>query len=218
MRQADSTKSLSQTFNNESNQVLTQPTSISSPNESLPSLAQNRAIAHDATVNLEHHRTVQQLLQMLDEEVCALENLVSCTQREQQHILAFEPEELGVVVEEKRQLLMLEDALRIRREALVANLLRQLGASATARTLSDLVAIEPPRATALRVRRDRLQALLGALSELNAVAAIHAKRQLRWSRSCRKALTGKRSDERAYGPGGAPGTSPSKGLRLRVSV
>ena len=146
----------------------------------------------------------QHLIALLDQEIQLLETLVACTQREQQHLLAFEPAELEYAVQEKQRLLQLEAGLRIKREQAVAQVLRAERAGPEARTLSDLCRIvDAGNRTSLTTRRDRLKALLAALAELNVAAGIHAERQLRWVRSCRRNLGARdASVDAAYGPSG----------------
>lgn len=153
---------------------------------------------------------MQLLLSTLDEEVALLEDLVACTQKEQQHLLAFEPAELEAATEAKQRLLDREANLRTRREHGVENALRAAGAPPEARTLGDLCRLlaEPAR-TGLGARRDRLKALLGALAELNIAAGIHAERQLRWVRSCRRAMGAR--EGHAYGPSGRIDTTYGAG-------
>lgn len=143
-----------------------------------------------------------QLIDVLDQEVATYEALVGVTQREHQALLAFEPVRTESVLAEKTALLERGFELRALRERLTPG--------------GDLLAAaaDVEEGNALRERRDRLRALLSALSELNQLAMLQATRQLRWVRARRRALVG---EDSTYGPRGA---SPfrSHGLGLNASV
>lgn len=133
---------------------------------------------------------MQCLLHTLDEELQTLEALVLCTQREQEHLLAYEPDRLEGVLDEKRRLLRQQDAQRCARERAVTLALQESHASA-GETLSDLIDQLPTDAARpLSARRARMRALLGALAELSEVARFHAHRHLRFVRDCRSQLGG----------------------------
>ncbi len=153
---------------------------------------------------------MRRLVETLDDEVRVLEALVRVTQKEQQHLLAIEPAGLDIVLAEKQRLLETEDGLRQERERLTSH-----------RPLRDVIESAPPAlAERLTVRRGRLLALLAALSELNAVAAFHAHRQLRWASACRRSVEpAQAARHEAYGPSGKPaGPGLGAGLVLNASV
>ncbi|MFT7624289.1 MAG: flagellar biosynthesis/type III secretory pathway chaperone [Myxococcota bacterium] len=149
------------------------------------------------------------LLAVLDEEVCVLEALVQVTQKEQQHLLAFEPAGLELLLDQKSRLLAREEDLRAHRERLV-------GSGRT--LLQHIESLPGQQGRVLATRRSRLRALLGALGELNQVAGLHAKRQLRWVRQCRKRLEVKERNGASYGPQGRRSTHYGSGRVLSASV
>lgn len=164
---------------------------------------------------------MQDLLMTLDAEVGALELLVACTQKEQQHLLAFETQGLDEVLAEKNRLLKRENALRNVRESQVKAALASTGAPAHETTLSALIK-RAPRMVSLTLasRRERIRALLGALRELNQVAGYHAERQLRWARKTRLSLqkTSEHLSPTGYGRGGRPTSNTGDSYRLRGRV
>lgn len=164
---------------------------------------------------------MQDLMMTLDAEVCALELLVACTQKEQQHLLAFETDGLDRVLAEKNRLLERETVLRDRRESQVTAALASAGAPSHETTLSALIK-RVPRMVSLTLasRRERIRALLGALRELNQVAGYHAERQLRWARKTRLSLqkTSEHPSATGYGRSGRPTSDMGDGYRLRGSV
>ncbi len=143
--------------------------------------------------------TPAQLVEVLDQEVATYEALVGVTQREHQALLAFEPLRAEAVLAEKTALLERGHALRALRERLAPG------------GVLETVTRGSPEADALRERRDRLRALLSALSELNQLAMLQATRQLRWVRTRRRALVG--DDTPTYGPRGL-GAMRAHGLGL----
>ncbi len=145
---------------------------------------------------------MQRLLATLDDEIRVLDALVRTTQTEQQHLLAFEPEGLDLILQEKMRLLAREDVLRQVREQAVGEHLAALGADPGGSLLDLIERLPEGSSRALSSRRSRLRALLGALAELNAVAGYHAKRQLRWVQQCRKSLEVPAASA-GYGPDGA---------------
>jgi flagellar biosynthesis/type III secretory pathway chaperone len=161
---------------------------------------------------------MQHFLARLDGEVHLLECLVTTTQQEHQHILAFDPEPLAEVTERKRQLIQRLDEMRNHRERVVGDMLRSNGVSTDANRLSDLIPIIPEGSRApLQVRRMRLLALMATLKELSEATRYYARRQLRWIRSQRKALAGADArNEELYGPDGEQPVAIAGGRRLAM--
>ncbi len=159
---------------------------------------------------------MQRLITTLDREIVALESLVQITQKEQQHLLAFEPQGLDLVLGEKHLLLREQDRLRIDRETLVVSMSR----SNESGTLAGLIAaVDPVVAAPLTARRNRLLALLGALTELNRASETHARRQLHWARACKRSVeAASPNGTDGYGPNGKPNSTHGSGLMLNASV
>ncbi len=155
----------------------------------------------------------------MDEELVTLHALVLCTQKEQEHLLAFEPECLDALVREKRALITQQEQLRTQREALVEEALP--GVPADEATLGLLVEqVGVSHAAALTERRGRIRALLGALAELNEVARVYAHRHLRFVRECRTKLGGgyKTGVQTSYDSVGRPQRRTGGGMRLNGRV
>jgi hypothetical protein len=164
---------------------------------------------------------MQQLLEMLDEEVSLLQALVQCTQTEQQHLLAFEPEPLDSLLVHKNALIDRVNERRLLREQVVVEQLAELRAKGE--SLTDLVSALHSRQGGARfsapvaARRDTLKALLSALAELTAVSALHARRQVHWARTSRRRLA--RHDEQpSYDRSGRSDALYGTTGRLNASV
>ncbi len=152
---------------------------------------------------------MNELLTLLDDEIATLEALVSVAQEERQALMTFETRALSALVTEKERLLARVDEQRTAREALVC---ARAGGDAH---LGRFIDTQPaPLAQPLAERRTRVTALIGALTELNQLALVHATRQLRWVRARRRSLGG---GPNTYGRRGYEARS-APGLGLNVLV
>jgi flagellar biosynthesis/type III secretory pathway chaperone len=164
---------------------------------------------------------MQCLRSTLEGEVALLKRLVECTQREKQQILAFEPEGLDSIVQEKQKLLEQLNVLHKCREVQLQEELRASNApDGYPTSLTALISLLPDHlARELEPTRDTLRSLLEALQELNMTAGFHAERQLVWVRNCKKALRKTNpSTDQSYGPSGRMDDALGGGVRLNASV
>ena len=165
---------------------------------------------------------MQCLLRALDDETTLLKRLVECTQKEQESILAFEPERLENIVRDKQSLLERLNDIRIIREHEVLRVLNgstESTANGTLTTLIDQLPLED--AAKLAQRKTSLMALVEALRELNDASGTIADRQRRWALSCRNALarnSQSSTDREDYGPSGRRVDDSTRGIRLNASV
>jgi len=165
---------------------------------------------------------MQCLLRALDDETTLLKRLVECTQKEQEYILAFEPDRLENIVRDKQSLLERLNDIRIHREHQVLRILNGSKPSTANGTLTALIDQLPLEESAhLARRKTSLLALVEALRELNDASSAIADRQRRWAVSCRNALTRTNqvdSDRESYGPSGRRVDESAPGIRLNASV
>lgn len=129
-----------------------------------------------------HPSPLDTLLAVMDEQVALLADLLDASQREQRHILAFEPKLVGAVVEEKKALIERERDLEERRQEAVGAVLESLGVDeADVPNVWALVPLVPQsRRSAFEDRCNELRALVDSLRELQAVSLVHAERGLDW--------------------------------------
>ena len=107
----------------------------------------------------------------------------------------------------------------LRRESEVHEALNRAGVSTENHSLSALIDSLPAGvALELGSRRDRIQALMEALRELNSAAGFFAEQKLKWIRACRKAIEVDDAEGGQYGPTGRIDESVPNGRRLNASV
>ena len=162
---------------------------------------------------------MQCLQATLDREVALLERLVECTQTEQQQLLALEAQNLEQTLYEKQRLLDNLNSHVLRREAEVRDALGRAGLEGDTLGLSALID-SVPNGVALELgsRRDRIQALMEALRELNTAAGFFAEQKIKWVRACRKAIEVTDVENEQYGPSGRVSENVPNGRRLNASV
>ena len=162
---------------------------------------------------------MQCLQSTLDREVALLERLVECTQTEQQQLLALEAQNLEQTINEKQRLLAnLTSHIQVR-ESEVRDAFRRVGIHSKDQSLSALIKCVPEGvALALGSRRDRVQALMAALCELNTAAGFFAEQKIKWVRACRKAVEINDLESGQYGPSGRIDDQVPNGRRLNASV
>lgn len=121
----------------------------------------------------------------LDDHVNRMRELVELSQREQQHLLAFEVRELVSCTEEKRaltaQLERSEHGIRQELEACGVVLGLERPRTTTVKDVSDRCSAEAQQALASRVTC--LQALAGSLRELQGMTLVQAERGQRLVRA-----------------------------------
>ncbi|MGM0578348.1 MAG: flagellar export chaperone FlgN [Myxococcota bacterium] len=129
---------------------------------------------------------LQALADALDGHIALTRQMVEIAQREQQHLIAFEPQALAGCTEEKRALMAQLEASAASVQATLEETARHEGLAAegdglTVRALCEHLA--PARREPVETRAECLRALSSSLRELQAMTLVHAERGMRLVRS-----------------------------------
>jgi flagellar biosynthesis/type III secretory pathway chaperone len=148
----------------------------------------------------------QELIESLDQLKDVMGNLVEVAQREQRHLIAFEPEALQACNNERAELLETQEGLEGSIRALMEKARNDLGLeSDEAPTLVKLAKqISGKTREIIEERCTCIEALAGTLQELHSMNAFHAERGLKTVRGYLHMLTGSIRERRAttYTPKG----------------
>ncbi len=136
------------------------------------------------------------LIQSLDHLKSILSDLVEVAQREQRHLIAFEPDAIQQCNAERAQLLEDQEVVEVRVRNSMELVRREMKIDGDkAPTLVKMADFLPiPMQKVLRERCACLQALAGTLRELHSMNALHAERGLRTVRGYMQMLAGSAKD------------------------
>ena len=141
----------------------------------------------------------QELIESLDQLKDVMGRLVEVAQREQKHLIAFEPDALQACNNERAELLELQANLELSVRALMNKTRDELGLEKQdAPTLTRLAkAVSGKTRIAIEERCTCIEALAGTLRELHSMNAVHAERGLKTVRGYLRTLTGAVEERRA---------------------
>ena len=141
----------------------------------------------------------QELIETLDQLKDVMGQLVEVAQREQRHLIAFEPDALQACNNERAELLETQEELEGTIRALMTKARKELGLDAEdAPTLVRLAKrISGKTRQMIEERCTCIEALAGTLQELHSMNALHAERGLKTVRGYLHMLTGSIRERRA---------------------
>ena len=141
----------------------------------------------------------KELIESLDQLKDVMGRLVEVAQREQKHLIAFEPDALQACNNERAELLELQANLELSVRALMSKTREELGLEQQeAPTLTRLAkVISGKTRMAIEERCTCIEALAGTLRELHSMNAVHAERGLKTVRGYLRTLTGAVEGRRA---------------------
>ncbi len=133
-----------------------------------------------------------ELIETLESLKHVMEDLVEVAQREQRHLIAFEPEALQSCNSERAELLDRQQELEVSIRAQMVRARNELGLEESeAPTLRKLArTISGKTQETLEERCTCIEALAGTLRELHGMNALHAERGLKTVRGYLQVLTG----------------------------
>ena len=144
---------------------------------------------------------VATLASALDAHIMLMRDLVEVSQREQQHLIAFETRALAACTEEKRVLMsqIAASEASVRQALDESYAAFELTPEGEEQTITELVgALPEARREELSARTSQLRSLTGSLQELQAMSLVHAERGLLFVKaytSLLKSVQGEESDE-----------------------